>query len=227
MIENGDRIAVGLSGGKDSWTLFWFLEERRKRVPIQYELFPIHINPGFDHQGSQVLGAFGRSMGWDIRIEQTDFGVLAHSEANRENPCFLCSRLRRQRLFEIADALGCKKLALGHNKDDLIETFIMNLIYAGNLGSIQPYQPFFGGSITVIRPLSFADEATISRFADTMQWPILDNPCPSAQNSKRSEVKNLLSTLYRRNAKIRGNLFRAMRQLAPNAAQTATGHDQL
>ena len=145
MIEDGDRIAVGLSGGKDSWTLLWFLEERLKRVPVHYELFPIHVDPGFDEQSPRTMQRIGRSMGWDIRIEQTDFGIVAHGEANRENPCFLCSRLRRQRLFEIADALGCKKLALGHNKDDLIETFMMNLVYAGNLNTMLPRQPFFRG----------------------------------------------------------------------------------
>jgi tRNA 2-thiocytidine biosynthesis protein TtcA len=122
MIDNGDRIALGLSGGKDSWALLWLLNALRRRAPIDYELFPIYIDPGFKDGPGQVIADHGRHLGFDVRIECTDDGLVAHSDANRENPCFLCSRLRRKRLFEIADELGCSKVALGHNKDDLIET---------------------------------------------------------------------------------------------------------
>jgi tRNA 2-thiocytidine biosynthesis protein TtcA len=213
MIADGDRLAVGLSGGKDSWALLWLLTERRTRVPVSYELFPIHIDPGFGGDTADAIEQYCRHMGWSVHIESTDHGVVAHSPANRENPCFLCARLRRRRLFELADEKGCSKLVLGHHKDDLIETLLLNLFYAGDVGTMLPRQPFFDGRLTVIRPLAYTDENVLTRFAREMGWPVTDNPCPSAGRSKRAEIKSLLQSLYRGNKKIRGNLFRAMRHV--------------
>ena len=213
MIEDGDRIAVGLSGGKDSWALLWLLNERQPRVPVDYRLFPIHIDPGFDNTPTDQMAVCVRQMGLSLHVELTDYGIQAHSPSNRENPCFLCARLRRKRLFEIADSLGCTKLALGHNKDDLIETLFINLLYAGEMSTMMPSQPFFKGKFTVIRPLAYAEEDALVRFADEMDWPIRDNPCPSAGTSKRAEIKSLLQKLYRGNKKVKGNIFRAMRHV--------------
>lgn len=120
MLQDGDRIVVGLSGGADSLTMMWMLSERRPRIPINYELFADHIDPGFKGGFSESLKTYCESTGCVLRVEHTDYGILGHSSINRENPCFLCSRLRRKRLFETADELGCNKLALGHNKDDII-----------------------------------------------------------------------------------------------------------
>ncbi len=106
MIQDGDRIAVGLSGGKDSWALLWLLAERQTRVPVAYTLFPIHIDLGFDSGPSRDMQDRAQQMGWPVRIEYTDFGVVAHSDVNRENPCFLCARKRRQRLFEVVEFIG-------------------------------------------------------------------------------------------------------------------------
>lgn len=213
MVDDGDRIALGLSGGKDSWTLLWLLSQLRHRAPIDFQVYPIFIDPGFEGGPANVIADHGRRLGFDVRIEATDHGIVAHSEANRENPCFLCSRLRRKRLFEIADELGCRKLALGHNKDDLIETLFLNICYGGEISTMVPLQPFFGGKLTVIRPLAYADEDTILEFSREMAWPIKDNPCPSAGTSKRAEMKTLLDRLYRSNPKIKGNIFHAMRHV--------------
>lgn len=216
MIHDGDRIAVGLSGGKDSWALLYLLSELKARAPIRYSLYPVHIDLGFEPGGCEVIRSFAEKMGWRVHVEYTQFGLLAHSAANRENPCFLCARKRRQKLFEIADELGCSKLALGHNKDDLIETLFLNLFYAGEISTMMPLQRFFDGRFTVIRPLAYADEDDLARFARVMDWPIIENPCPSAGNSKRGEIKALLQDLYRRNRKIKGNIFRAMRHVRPD-----------
>jgi tRNA 2-thiocytidine biosynthesis protein TtcA len=213
MIRDGDRIAVGFSGGKDSWALLWLLTERLPRIPVTYSLFPIHVDLGFG--SGAPIEAHVRPMGWEVHIERTDFGVVAHSAANRENPCFLCARKRRQRLFEVADALGCNKLALGHNKDDLIETLFLNLLYAGEISTMLPKQSFFEGRLNVIRPLAYVDEDALTRLAARMQWPVVDNACPSAGESKRAQIKKLLKALYRGNRKIRGNIFRAMRHIRP------------
>ena len=210
LISDGDKIVLGLSGGKDSLTLLHMLSERQSRVPIAYELFAVHIDPGFEGGFSEPLQVYCEKQGFNLRIEYTDYGVKGHSAENRENPCFLCSRLRRKRLFEIADELGCNKIALGHNKDDIIETLFINIFYAGEISTMVPCQPFFEGRFKVIRPLAFADESLIKSFANDQKFPEFINPCPSASNSKRQEIKILLSDLYRSNNKIKGNIFRAM-----------------
>ena len=210
MISDGDRIIVGLSGGADSLTLMWMLTERLRRVPINYELFAVYIDSGYEGSFGESLEWYGNKLGYSIRAEYTDYGLLAHSPENRENPCFLCSRLRRKRLFEIADELGCTKLALGHNKDDIIETLFMNICYAGEISTMVPSQSFFQQKFTVIRPLAFADEQLIRKFARDQKFPEFINACPSANTSKRKEVKTFLQQLYRSNKKVKGNIFRAM-----------------
>ncbi len=215
MIADGDRIVIGVSGGKDSLTLMWVLKERLARIPIHYTLFAVYVDPGFENGFSADLQAFCSRQGFDLRIEFTDFGLEAHGPANRENPCFLCSRRRRQRLFEIADELDCTKLALGHHKDDIIETLFLNLCYAGEMSTMHPCQPFFNGRFTVIRPLAFVDENLIRKFAHERQFPTFINPCPSSQTSKRQEIKTFLNQLYQGNRKVKGNIFRAMQNVNP------------
>lgn len=210
MISDGDRILVGLSGGKDSLSLMWLLNERRTRVPIDYELFAVYVDLGFPGGFSDALREHGEKSGYAVRVAYTDYGVLSHGPKNLENPCFLCSRLRRKRLFEIAEELSCSKVALGHNKDDIIETLFINMCYAGEISTMLPSQSFFGGSFQLIRPLSFADEDSIRRFAKEQAFPEFINPCPTAKTSKRKEIKTLLKQLYAGNKKIKGNIFRSM-----------------
>lgn len=216
MISNGDRILVGLSGGKDSLSLMWFLNERKDRILIDYDLIAVYIDLGFDRSFSERLRSYCETNGYDIRIEYTDYGRMAHSPQNRENPCFLCARLRRKRLFEIAEMLGCNKVALGHNKDDLIETLFMNMCYAGEISTMLPSQSFFKGKFELIRPLAFVDEDTIQRFARQKDFPEFINPCPTARVSKRKEIKELLKQLYASNKKTKGNIFRSMSHIKPD-----------
>jgi tRNA 2-thiocytidine biosynthesis protein TtcA len=150
LLADRDHIVVGLSGGKDSLSLVYILNEWRKKTPFQYDLSAVHIDIGFDGASSEVLEDYCRQLRLPCHIEKTNFGPLAHSAENRENPCFLCSRLRRKRLFEIAHTLGANKVALGHNKDDLIETLLLNIFYSGEISTMVPRQPFFNGLITVI-----------------------------------------------------------------------------
>jgi tRNA 2-thiocytidine biosynthesis protein TtcA len=216
MISDGDRIIVGVSGGKDSLSLLWILNERLSRIPIKYKLFPVYIDPGFPEGFADELSAFLRLMSFDLRVEKTDYGIAAHSATNLENPCFLCARLRRKRIFEIADELGCSKIAFGHHKDDIIETFFLNMCYAGNISTMRPMQPFFKGQISIIRPLAYVEENSIKRFATNKQFPEFIHPCPYATISKRKEIKEWLNQLYKTNKKIRGNIFRSMRNVNPD-----------
>jgi len=213
MIRDGDRIAVGLSGGADSLTLLWLLAERRSRVRVPYELRAIYVDPGFEGGAAKSLEPFCDKLGVPLRVEWTDFGLQGHGPANRENPCFLCARLRRKRLFEVADELGCGTLALGHNKDDVIETLFLNMCYAGEISTMLPGMELFKGRFRLIRPLAYAESGVIRRFAREFQLPVAANPCPSAGHTQRAEIKALLDDLYRRNRKIKGNIFRALRHV--------------
>lgn len=213
MIEEGDRIAVGLSGGKDSLCLIRILHERQARVPVHYEFIGIYVDPGFEGGFSNALKAYCEKQGYPFHLEGSDHGIRGHSPENRENPCFLCARLRRKRLFELADSLGCNKLALGHTKDDVIATLLMNMFYAGEISTMLPVQTLFNGKFTLIRPLVYVDEHLIRRYAKEASFPAFRNPCPTAGASKRSEIKSMLDDMSRRNRKIKGNLFHALHRV--------------
>ena len=215
MISDGDRIVVGVSGGADSLTLMRMLMERLARIPISYELFAVYIDPGFEGSFAEPLEMYCEKVGFPLRVEYTDYGLLGHGPENRENPCFLCSRLRRKRLFEIADELGCDKLALGHNKDDIIETLFINMCYAGEISTMLPVQHFFQQKFALIRPLAYTDGDLIRRFARDQRFPDFINPCPTAATSKRREIKLMLKRLYSSNKKIKGNIFRSMSHIKP------------
>jgi tRNA 2-thiocytidine biosynthesis protein TtcA len=215
MIRDGERILVGLSGGSDSLALLWMLAERRPRVRVAYHLEAAYIDPGFGGRAGEAMRPFCERLEVGLRVEANDFGVMSHGPLNRENPCFLCARLRRKRLFEIAAERGCSVLALGHNKDDVIETLFLNICFAGEISTMRPAQDMFSGRFRVIRPLAYAEADLVRRFANERQLPVRANPCPSAGRSRRSDIQHLLQQLYRSNPKIKGNIFRAMRHLKP------------
>jgi tRNA 2-thiocytidine biosynthesis protein TtcA len=215
MIQDHDHILVAVSGGKDSLALLWLLRERIDRIPIEYRITAVHIDPGFGADSAGQLKVFFSDHGFEFRILRSDIGPRAHSEENRENPCFLCSRLRRKRMFQLANELGCNRIAFGHHKDDLIETFFLNVFYGASVSTMLPVQAFFGNKLTVIRPFYLVDEDLIRRYADSMVWPEIDLGCPTAGSSKRQEVKDMLKGLYRSNKKIKGNIFHALQNVKP------------
>lgn len=215
LIEADDRILVALSGGVDSTSLLYLLHHRLHRIPITYKLFTAHVDLGFQGEDYSAVHAWMDSMGIPHRVIRSNFGPRAHSPENRENPCFLCSRLRRTALFEEAKRLQCNKIAFGHNSDDLIETFLLNIFYGSQVATMLPHQPFFGGEMTVIRPLALLDSDTIRRFHQKKNLPITGNPCPSQNSGKRQEIREILQGLYRKNRKIRGNILHAMHNVNP------------
>lgn len=214
MIADNDRILVGLSGGKDSQTLLHLLYSLQKRAPIRFDIIPVHIDPGFENSFSGELAAHVDAIYTPLRVEHTDYGVRAHSTENRENPCFLCARLRRNRLFEIARENRCQRIALGHNKDDLIETLFINMFYSGKIGTMKPKQSFFGGNLDIIRPLAYVEKNEIVSFSKRVGFPEFVNNCPSANETKRDEIRQMLEDLYKRNKHIKGNIFRSMGNVA-------------
>ncbi len=214
MIREGDRILLGISGGNDSQALLAILAGLNERAPVRFEVIPAYIDPGFDPSFGPELEAHAFPFFGDCHIEYTDFGLRAHSSENRKNPCFLCSRLRRKRLFEIAMEKDCKKIALAHNKDDIIETFFINIFYSGKTGTMKPNQSFFNKTVDVIRPLAYTEKKDISAFCRHSGLPEFENRCPSARVSKRSRVREMLETVYQDNEHVKGNIFRAMGNVA-------------
>jgi len=210
LIQDGDRILVGVSGGKDSLTLLHLLHERRKRVPIHYDLIPVHIDLGFGSKRAETLKEYFESQGFPYHIEFTDIGKRANSPENRENPCFLCSWERRKTLFQLAHRFRCNKIALGHHKDDIIETLLLNIFYSAEMSTMLPLQPLFKGKITLIRPLALIEERQIERFANEKGLPFGPSGCPVSGKTKRKEIKDLLRNLEQSNPKIKGNIFRSL-----------------
>lgn len=215
MTQQSDNILVSVSGGKDSMSLLWLLRERLKRIPIDYEITAVHVDPGFGANNSIKMKSFFEETGFRYRILKGDFGPTAHSEENLENPCFYCSMNRRKMVFELAGELKCNKIALGHHKDDMIETLFLNIFYGGSISTMMPVQDFFKGAVTVIRPLFMLDEKLIARYAKEMNFPEIKMGCPTEGVSKREKIKKMLNELYRTNRKIKGNVFHAIRNVKP------------
>ncbi len=213
MIVDKENILIAVSGGSDSLVLLNILSAFKKKAPVDFSIFPVHIDLGFENSFVKELETYVNTYYGALRIDYTDYGVYAHSEDNRENPCFLCSRLRKKRLFEIARELKCTKIALGHHKDDIIETFFINMLYSGRLDSMEPAQSFFNNRFQIIRPLSYLDKDIIQRFCKKAKFPEFNNPCPSDRTSKRNGIRDMLNNLYRQNDHIKGNIFRAMGQV--------------
>jgi len=213
MIRDGDHVLVAVSGGKDSLALLWMLKERIKRIPIEYTLTAVHVDPGFGVNSAAQMEAFFLEHGFAYRLIRTDIGPRAHGPENRENPCFLCSRLRRKLLFESAAELGCNRIAFGHHKDDIIETFFLNVFYGASISTIKPVQPLFEGKLLLIRPFFLIDENLIERYSEFMGWSGIDLGCPTAESSKRRKIKHMLKALYRSNKKIKGNIFHALQNV--------------
>ncbi|MEW6185476.1 MAG: ATP-binding protein [Thermodesulfobacteriota bacterium] len=215
MIEAGDRVAVAVSGGKDSLALLYMLKARLKWIPVRYELLAVHLDMGFEGTFPLEIERFCQDLNVPFHFERTAYGLEAHSPENRENPCFLCAWKRRKHLFQLSEPLNFNKLALGHNKDDLIETLFLNMFYSGELSTMMPRQSLFNQRLTLIRPLILIDEKEIKAFARRKGFPELPNLCPSTGRSSRQGIKEILNGLYAGNRKIKGNIFHALSHCRP------------
>jgi tRNA 2-thiocytidine biosynthesis protein TtcA len=217
MLGEGDRVLVGVSGGADSLTLLKLLTGPLLFVPKPDFVLAVYVDMGFeatDGNHPRLLEGYFKQEGYNYRIEKTNIGPLAHSDYNRKaSPCFLCSRLRRKRLFELARNFRCNKLALAHNKDDVIETFLLNIFFAREISTMIPFQTYFKGEFNLIRPLAYVEESLLKRFAREAQLPILENPCPTAKNTKRKYIKDLIKKLDEDHRGMKENIFKAMKHV--------------
>lgn len=221
MIEDGDRVAVAVSGGKDSMALLYMLKNRLKWIPIRYDLLAVYLDMGFEGTQPHQIEQACQKMEVPFFMERTDYGIKAHGPENKENPCFLCSYLRRKRLFELSKTLNFSKIAFGHNQDDIIETLFLNMFFSGELSTMMPRQALFQGRLTIIRPLALLEENRIKAFVRRNGLPEIPNPCPSAGRSSRKKIKEFLSAFYAGNRKIRGNIFHALSHVRPEYLPTS------
>ena len=217
MIEEGDRVLIGVSGGADSLALLDLLDSKMIFVP-KFSFMAVNIDMGFDptYHVYNELEKYFQENNYRYITEKTDIGILAHSDFNKKNPCFLCSRLRRKRIFEIADAEGCNKIAFAHHRDDIIETLLINMFYGREISTMVPNQRIFGGKLHIIRPLAYLREELVKKYSRERQFPAVKNECPTSLTSRRNYVKNLLNELERENPGIRHNIFKAMSHVKPD-----------
>lgn len=218
MLQPGDRVMVCLSGGKDSYTLLHLLERLRKRAPFQFSLLAVHLDQGQPDYDGKPLESYLEQHGYDFRIVREDtFSVVKEHVPEGKTYCSLCSRLRRGVLYNVAQELGCTKLALGHHRDDAIETLLLNMMFTGSLRAMPPKLISDDGRNTVLRPLMYAAESSIARFAELMAFPILPcNLCGSQEQLMRKQVKHWLTELEAHAPRARQSMLAAMMNVRPS-----------
>ena len=211
MIREGDRIAVGVSGGKDSLVLLVLLAALRKFFNKEFSLEAITIDMGLgmDYSGIEALC---RELDVPYHIIKTEIGPIIFEHRKEKNPCSLCSKMRRGALNQAILDLGFNKLALGHHYDDAVETFVMSLIYEGRISCFQPVTDLDRTGVIQIRPMLYIHEKTVDNFARRMELPVTENRCPVDKNTKREEIKQLIFDLSATYPDLRERIFGAMQR---------------
>lgn len=212
MIEDGDKIAVGLSGGKDSITLLMGLKALQRFYDKKFDLIAISVNPGFDFFNSEFLQATCDRIGVQYVEEKTHIKEIVFDIRKEKNPCSLCANLRRGILNSVAIREGCNKIALGHNEDDVLETFFLNLLYGGSIGTFAPKSYMDRSGITLIRPLIYAPEKSIKTFVKKNNIELMPKCCPMDGVSKREDMKNLIWNFQKEIPNVKANIYGAIKR---------------
>ncbi len=207
MIDDGDKIAVAISGGKDSIAMLYALKGLQRFYPKKFELIGISVNLGFGNMNFEGIKKLCKDLDVDLKILGTQISDIVFVERKEKNPCSLCSKMRKGALNDFAKELGCNKIALGHNKDDFIETMMMSLLYNGRFHCFPPVTYLSRIDLTTIRPLMYVYERDIISFIRKNNISPLKNTCPADGNTKREEIKNLIKELSIDNNKLPERLF--------------------
>jgi len=231
MIENGDRILVGVSGGPDSLSLLKLLTGGLVHVTSDFFLTAVHVNLGFkksEPQGWQTLEFHFQDVGVNYRTVHTRISDRALDPDARKNPCFICSLYRRREVYKVAHEERCNKIAYGHHKDDIVETLLINILYGRKIEAMSPVQEIFQGRMHIIRPFAYIEENLLKKFAKESELPVLPRSCPIDGHTRRQRVKELIASLQEneKNANIRENIFKSLNHVnvafAPSGAEKAS-----
>ena len=212
MIEEGDKIIIGLSGGKDSITLAMGLKALQRFYPKKFEILCVSINPGFEFFNSDFLKETCNKIGVPFIEEKSHIKEIVFDIRNEKNPCSLCANLRRGILNSVAIREGCNKIALGHNQDDVLETFLMNILYTGSISTFAPVSYMDRSKMTLIRPLIYISEKQTRSFIKNNNITIMPKACPMDGKSKREDIKKLLYDLNKQIPHVRANMYGAIKR---------------
>ena len=213
MIEDGDKIAIGVSGGKDSVSLLCALANLRQYYPKKFELQAITISMGYDEMDFTPVKDLWEKLNVPFTLHETQLGKLIFEDRKEKNPCALCAKMRRGVLNDLATDMGIHKLALAHHYDDAVETFLLSLVYEGRISCFQPVTYMSRSGITQIRPLLYIGEDTVRNLVACYHLPIVENVCPMNGKSKREEVKTLIKTLSAQYPDLKSKIFGSMQRL--------------
>lgn len=212
MIEEGETIAVGVSGGKDSVALLCALNNLRQYYPKRFELHAVTLSMGFAGMDFTPIAELCRTLGVPFTLRESELGKLIFEERKEKNPCALCAKMRRGALNDLCSELNIRKIALAHHYDDAVETFLLSLVYEGRIGCFQPVTYMSRTGITQIRPLLYVGEGTVKSLVVRHSLPVVENVCPMNGNSKREVVKALLKTLSAQYPDLKTKIFGAMQR---------------
>src|SRR6202140_2106347 len=218
MIEEGDRVMVGLSGGKDSWALLQILDQLRQRAPIKFSLVAVNVDSGYKEYKHGVIASTCEARGWEYRIEHTGIGELIEDILDADQtPCSLCARLRRGVLYRVAKEVGATKIALGHHADDFIETLLLNLFFAGALKAMPAKLVSDNGEHVVIRPLVYVGEDEARMYTKQSELPIIGCCCPACGDLslQRQRMKRLVMELEQEHPAVKQSMLKALGNVAP------------
>lgn len=210
MIDSGDKIAVGISGGKDSLTLLHALNGLKRFYPNTFEIVAITVDLGFKNIDFARIKAMTEEMNIPYHIVSTDISQIIFEDRKETNPCSLCAKMRKGALNQLAKDLGCNKIAYAHHKDDIVETMMMSFIYEGRIHTFSPVTYLDRMDLTVIRPLMYMNEADVTGFVNKMDLPVLKSPCPVDGYTKREYVKELLKSINNDTPGVKERMFAAI-----------------
>jgi tRNA 2-thiocytidine biosynthesis protein TtcA len=215
LVEPGDRVMVAISGGKDSYTLLHLLERARQRAPVPFEIIAVHLDQGQPGYDGTALETWLREQGYEHQIVRKDtYQVVSEVIPEGQTYCSLCSRLRRGILYNVAQSLGCTKIALGHHRDDAIETLMLNMMFNGSLSAMPAKLVSDDGRNTVIRPLLYSSERDITAYSEQLNFPIIPcNLCGSQKNLWRQQVKDMLDDIEKRAPQVRESMLAALKNV--------------
>lgn len=210
MIEEGDRIAVGVSGGKDSMTLLCALKELSRFYPKRFTVCAVSVDLGFANTDFSGIRAFCDRLGVELSVIHTRIGQIVMDERKEQNPCSLCAKMRKGALVEEVKNLHCNKIAYAHHKDDFVETMLLSLIFQGQFYAFPPVTWFEDSNLTVLRPMMLVEEAQVRGFCKRYGIPVMKSPCPADGTTKRAYAKELLAQIQRDHPGAKERLFHAI-----------------